>query len=160
LELPAGGKVSVKPLQPVVWVSVAPPEVVELPIEAPRFPALIDTGFNQALLIQDSHLWLWGGVKPADLQVHPGENARYGDQVWPFRIADIWLHPSGSNDANPVPVAAPYCLETHPGILVVPANERRQRLPILGMRALAWNRIRLQLDFDGPDMGWLSMDTP
>ena len=160
LPLPSGGSVSIKPLQAVVWISVAPPDVVDLPANALRFPAVIDTGFNQTLLIQDWHLQSWAGVKPADLQTFPGETARYGNQNWPFRIADVWLHASGLSGADSVKADTPYCLETHPGILVVSERQRRQRLPVLGMRALAWNRIHLCLDFDGPSLGWLSVEAP
>jgi hypothetical protein len=156
--LPSGESILIKSLQPVVWVSVAPPQVMDLPANALRFPAVIDTGFNQTLLIQDGHLESWAGVKLSDLQVYPGESARHGNQIWPFRIADIWLHkhgPDGLTERDP-----PFCLETHPGILVVAESQRRQRLPVLGMRSLAWNRLRLRLDFEGPTMGLLSLAAP
>lgn len=156
LQLRPGLSVKVKPLQPIVWISLAPPSVLDLPANAPRFPAVIDTGFNQTLLIQDAHLQEWGGVNVGDLETYPGETARYGNQIWHFRMADIWLH---SLPENEEPANEPYCLETHPGILVVADTQRRQRLPILGMRALAWNRINLRLEFDGPNMGWMTLAT-
>lgn len=158
--LPSGGSIAIKSLQPVVWISVAAPQVLDLPANSLRFPAVVDTGFNQTLLIQDWHLESWGGVKLSDLQIFPGETARHGNQAWPFRIADIWLHAHPLNPSPAEPSGEPYCLETHPRILVVTESERRQRLPVLGMRALAWNRIRLRLDFDGPTMGLLSLEAP
>jgi hypothetical protein len=159
LQLKTGGIVSIKSLQPIVWISVTPPQVIDLPDNSPRFPAVIDTGFNQTLLIQDQHLKEWGGVNPGDLQLFPGETARYGSQTWPFRIADIWLHAIESDNAAVRPIRESYCLETHPGILVVSKSERWQRLPVLGMRALAWNRIKLHLEFESAAMGWLTMET-
>jgi hypothetical protein len=158
--LPGGLAVPGKALQPIVWISVAPPHVVDLPGTAPRFPAVIDTGFNQTLLIQDWHLQMWGGVNPADLQVFPGEPAHYGSQAWHFRIGDIWLHPNQPGEAAIAENSRPFCLEVHPGILIVSEQERRQRLPLLGMRALAWNRLKLRLEFDSPQLGFLSLDTP
>jgi hypothetical protein len=159
LHLHIGETVSVKPLQPIVWISVAPPQVVDLPMNAPRFPAVLDTGFNQTLLIQDRHLNNWGGVNPVDLQIFPGEPARHNDQTWPFLIADIWLHSITSDDPVAVPARPAFCLETQPGILVVSESQRKQRLPVLGMRALAWNRIKLGLMFDGPALGWLTLES-
>ena len=159
IKLPTGDTIALKSLQPIVWISVAPPQVIDLPPTAPRFPAVIDTGFNQTLLIQDWHLEKWAGVKSADLQVFPGEAARYGNQTWPFRLADIWLQPADLGANLPVVDSEAFCLETHPGILVVRESERRQRLPVLGMRALAWNRVRLTLEFDDPATGWLSLES-
>jgi hypothetical protein len=52
-----------------------------------------------------------------------------------------------------------YCLEAHPGILVVSEHQRRQRLPILGMRALAHNKLKISLEFANPNLGHLTIDT-
>lgn len=102
----------------------------------------------------------WGGLDPGNLQAFPGETARYGNQTWPFRIADIWLHSAPPGESAVGMSEIPYCLETHPGILVVSERERKQRLPVLGMRALAWNRATLRLAFDGPMKGYLSLGVP
>lgn len=157
--LPDRSVIRVGEFQPIVWISVSPPQVISLPTAAPRIPALVDTGFNQTLLIQDLHLLHWCGIDPALLQVAPGTGAKYRDQEWSFRIADIWLHayptaPAASQESQPL------CLEAQPGILVVSEQQRRQRLPVLGMRALAWNRAALRLEFESPTMGLLSIDAP
>jgi hypothetical protein len=154
INAPAGGSILIKPLQPIVWISVVPPQIVDLPPTAIRFPAVVDSGFNQTLLIQDQQLRDWAGVDPDSLAVFPGETARYGSQAWSFRIADIWLHPYPAQDSTP------FCLETHPGILVVTEHQRMQRLPVLGLRALAWNRSALRLEFDGPTIGSVTLEVP
>lgn len=155
---PGQEQIRIKPLQPLVWISIAPPSVLELPPLWPRFPAVIDTGFNQTLLMQQHHVQGWAGVSVADLLVFPGEAAGYRGQAWPFYIADIWLHRniSGTQDFGPI-TTRPYCLETYPGILIVTPEQREQRLPILGMRALARNRMRLDIEFPAASLGHLSV---
>jgi hypothetical protein len=47
-----GTALKVLPLEPVVWISQTRPEVTELPRDAPRFPAVVDTGHAGSLSIQ------------------------------------------------------------------------------------------------------------
>lgn len=158
--LPSGQLIAIRRFQPVVWISISLPAVADLPLSTASFPAVIDTGFNQTLLIQDRHLEQWAGIRAADLRVFPSESAQYGGQVWRFRIADIWLRPNIAGQAEVEPQSPAYCLETHPGILVLSLSEREQRLPVLGMRALARNRVQLTAEFPTPAQGFLSIQVP
>ena len=44
-------RVSVFAYEPIVWVSITRAEVSHLPADAPRFPAVVDTGNTVALNI-------------------------------------------------------------------------------------------------------------
>ncbi len=44
--------------------------------------------------------------------------------------------------------AEPYCLELFPGVGMCPPDVGRPRLPLLGMRALMRNKLRLLLNGD------------
>ena len=55
-----GVRVSVFAYEPTVWVSVTRAEVNTLPADAPRFPAVVDTGNTVALNIREEHLTAWG----------------------------------------------------------------------------------------------------
>jgi hypothetical protein len=48
--------------EPVVWVSLTPHEVTALPADAPRFPAVVDTGNTLALNIREGHFTAWSGT--------------------------------------------------------------------------------------------------
>jgi len=160
LAIPGWPSVMSKTLQPIVWISIGRSGVFDLPENAPRIPAVLDTGFNQTLLIQDRHLEDWAGIKLADLPVFPQESATHGTQVWPFRMADVWLHPNVSGRDGAATNERPFCLEMHPGILVVSPRQRQQRLPVLGTRGLARNRVQTTLEFPTPALGFLSIRAP
>jgi hypothetical protein len=157
--LSSGDVVAIKPFQPIVWISVTSAQDLAVPDGSRRFPAVIDTGFNQTLLIQDTQLRSWAGIDPSGLQLFPQERVQYGALTWSFRIADLWLHPNIAASDKPSD-ETPHCLEAFPGILVVNEQERIQRLPVLGMRALAWAKARLALAFDGPTLARLDLHLP
>jgi hypothetical protein len=51
-----GSALKVLPLEPVVWISLTGPEVMALGEDAPRFPAVVDTGHASSLSIKEEHL--------------------------------------------------------------------------------------------------------
>ena len=51
------------PFQIIVWVSVTPVEQFELSANAPRFPAILDTGLNDNFAISPIHLRAWAGIQ-------------------------------------------------------------------------------------------------
>lgn len=128
------------PRQLVVWISVAAPDS---PSPGRPFPAVLDTGFNDSLVISDPRLKDWGDVSAyAELirvdvdqhrpKVRGVEAARF--------MAQVWLHPNqpGSVDADPAGV--PVELNVPDGIVVFPVTKgqpRNQlpRLPLIGLSA-------------------------
>jgi hypothetical protein len=61
LRLPGGGTIPVKHDQIIVWVSITRPQAPDLPADALRFPAVLDTGFNDNFLIREEQLTAWAG---------------------------------------------------------------------------------------------------
>ena len=155
-----GDIVEIKPLQPIVWISISPPEIVLPGIDAPRFPAVIDTGFNNTLLIQDSHLERWADLSAGKLRLSPVEPVAIWGQRLHFRLADVWLYSHEMEKPALASNQMPHCLEMHPGIVVVAKEHRELRLPLLGMRGLAWNKTRLEVDFPSGSIGRISLSVP
>ncbi len=58
-------RVPIKPYQIIAWFSLTARNVVDLPPQAPRFPAILDIGHNHNFSIQQRHLVEWAGL-PAD----------------------------------------------------------------------------------------------
>lgn len=100
----------------------------------------------------------WAQLRAESLEIFPGEIARFETQQWPFRMADIWPHPNVPGDQAIAFDKPAFCLEAHPGILVVSESQRKQTLPIIGMRALARNRLNVLLQFQNPTLGHLTIE--
>ncbi len=56
-----GHLIAIRPFQVVVWASLGVEE--SLPIGAPRFPAVIDTGHNHNFSIREQQLREWAGLR-------------------------------------------------------------------------------------------------
>ena len=59
------GLEEVKPYQIVVQVSIADQSTIDLPQDAPRFPAILDTGNNHNFAIRQGHFGRWAPHDPA-----------------------------------------------------------------------------------------------
>ena len=67
----------------IVWVSITRPYVFD-PSEAPRFPAVLDTGFNESFLIAPRHLREWALLEEFDLPPADSNEVRvYAERVLP-----------------------------------------------------------------------------
>jgi hypothetical protein len=154
-----GVRVNVFAYEPVVWVSITRAEVAVLPADAPRFPAVVDTGNTVALNIQEDHLAAWSvpRLRAADLplaspprRVH---DASGNVAVLPRRQAKVWLHayPEGAG-------LAPLNLMAAGGILVYepagvgegqPANVQvtGPHLPLLGARGFFPTGLAVLVDY-------------
>ncbi len=69
LTVPGGSVLEARHHQVIVWVSVTRPETPELPPHARRFPAVLDTGFNDNFLIREQQLIDWAGLSPQGMPV-------------------------------------------------------------------------------------------
>lgn len=136
----AGESVAVRAYQIIVWVSLT---AGEEPGEAPHFPAVLDTGHNHNFSIQERQLARWAGVDS-------GHCPRLGAilvnrQEVPLLRANLWVHRNrpGTADLLPRPVRLPI----PEGISVYTAGTAgAPRLPLLGLRPLVRNRLRLVID--------------
>ncbi|HKI31755.1 MAG TPA: hypothetical protein VKA46_07795 [Gemmataceae bacterium] len=122
-----GTALKVLPLEPVVWISLTSPEVTALPEDAPRFPAVVDTGHASSLSIKQEHLGklvdeaalpILG--RPAALVYADGRRASL-----PRYQARVWLH---GFHPDPTRQPRPLRLPTRDGIICYrTANRPRER---------------------------------
>jgi hypothetical protein len=167
-----GATLRVLPLEPVVWISLTSPEATVLPEEAPRIPAVVDTGHTASLSIKHEHLGKL--VDPAALPVLGRPAALvYADgrrASLPRYQARVWLHGFHPDPARQPP---PLRLPTRDGIICYgPAPRPRPRtrwdwlrrfvgrassaaeavapgphLPLLGARAFRPLGLVVQVDY-------------
>jgi hypothetical protein len=152
-----GVKLKIFAYEPIVWVSLTRPDTTVLPPDAPKFPALVDTGNTLSLTIQESHLTAWTrpALRAADLPLasgpRPVHDASGNVVALPRREATLWLHhyPEGTE-------RAPLDLEVSGGILVYeaspapPGQSTRPagpHLPLLGARAFRPTGLSVQVDY-------------
>jgi hypothetical protein len=133
--------------QPVVWLSISPRNVILLPSVWPRFPAVVDTGFNGTVLLGDQQLREWAGVNPRQLAVMTG-----GGAVWridglrvPALQATVWLHPNRPGQRE-LSEGEPLALYPSFGILVTPPAATQRRLPLIGTELLQSCGLRVTFD--------------
>ena len=133
------GLVTVKPYQIIVTVSLGARELVEPDPGLPRFPAILDTGNNHNFAISEPHLRTWARITLAG----PRSHIRVQGRRVPLINAGLWLFPNepgqvAASGRPPTRSALPEGIAVYPEDLSSPA-----RLPILGLRALVTNRLRL-----------------
>jgi hypothetical protein len=137
-------RVRVKAHQIIVWVSVNMHGVLD-PGNAPRFPAILDTGHTHYFSIQEQHLINWAGIRPQLL--HVLGSLREGGRRVPLRAAHLWIHPNRRGKRDEFTNEPPVRLEFARGIAVYPDDGSNfPRLPLLGLRALAENALHLTID--------------
>jgi hypothetical protein len=111
-----------------------------------RFPAVLDTGFNDTLLMQEAQFRSWAGLAPRDLEVL--DFITVSTHRVPLLDADIWLHPNLSGHRDLFASEPPFRLEVSTGIGVTPATAAAPRLPLLGTLALRRARLHLNIDYE------------
>lgn len=135
------GVEEVKPFQIVVLVSIADEGIIAQPEDAPRLPAVLETGNNHNFAIRQGQFGRWAPT----VRTRRGRVEVGGFSV-PLVGADVWVHPNrpGTIDPNGQP---PFRLELRGGIAVYPPDvPNPARLPILGLRGLIRNRLRMTID--------------
>jgi hypothetical protein len=135
------GEEEVKSYQIVLQISIAARTVLELPEDAPRIPAILDTGNNHNYAIRKEHVEQW-----TSLSTPQKGWIEVGGFLVPLRAANIWIHPNqaGSTDPNG---QTPFLLTIKEGIALYPPNvPNPARLPILGLRAIIQDRLNLTID--------------
>jgi hypothetical protein len=129
-------------------VSISEAGIDQLHPNAPRFPAVLDTGCNHSFVIRERHLIEWAGIHPDYLRrLRP---TRIYGSLAPQMTANVWLHPNRPGHRDDFSGQPPFLIESEPGIAVVPkaVGDGNPRLPLLGLRALRWNRLHLAIDGD------------
>lgn len=137
----AGEPVAVRAYQIIVWVSLSDSEILDR--DAPRFPAVLDTGHNHNFSIQERQLSRWAGIG-VDRLPHLGE-IRVNQQELPLLAAFLWLHRNRAGSSELLP--RPYRLELPQGIaMYAEGTPSAPRLPLLGLRGLVTNQLCLTID--------------
>lgn len=107
-------------------------------------PALLDTGNNHNFSIQDRHLIRWAGIHPESLRYLGVIRDR--EHSPSLRFARIWIHRNrrGSRDLIQ---CEPFLLRLEEGIAIYPSDQSNYpRLPLLGLRAIIKNQLKLVID--------------
>jgi len=145
----------VLPYQIVLWASVAHPAAETLSPNTPRFPVVLDPGFNHNFLIREEQLQVWADLRPDQFRFREYRRAR--GQPVPWYHANVWLHPNEPGERDRFANRPPFCLQLRTGIGITPRPSTTPRLPLLGLRALFAAGLQLSLDCR---RGLLSLRTP
>ena len=141
--------VAVFAFQAVVWVSIVPVRPQSLDPLTPRFPAVVDLGYNGTFAIREEHLREWAGMDPRLFRRLRSTQLRGApsDQ----RLASLWLHPNEPNTRQ-APSRSPFPLDLHHGMTVMrrpvgtDQQDHRPRLPLIGFRALHTAGLEVVVD--------------
>lgn len=141
----SGTSVRLRPFQVIIWVSLHLKGVPELEPNAPRFPAILDTGNNYTFTIMEHQLLRWAGIRSELL--HVLGPVVLNNVVMERRAASVWIHPNHKDQRHSVRAGSAYRLELERGIAVYPeqAAVPGPRLPLLGLRALDENDLDLRI---------------
>lgn len=120
--------IEVRAYQMIVWVSVVPDFFKHWDPQAPKLPAILDTGNNHNFAITKDHLLRWAGIQVSGLVEK--KHMRERGVLVPLHDAGLWLHAD----------AEPFNLAIDDGIAVYDGNW--PRLPTLGLRALTNNGLQ------------------
>jgi hypothetical protein len=142
-----GTRVVVRQFQIIVWISLSLESAVELADDSPRFPAILDTGHSHNFSIQHGQLHHCLSPAVSALPMLPYTSTINERRVRHFG-ANVWVHPNQRGQRDRFARKKPVCLELAEGIAVFPASDGGPRLPLLGLRALAMNRLLLTIDGD------------
>lgn len=134
--------------QIVLWISITPLSVIVPPAAAPRFPAILDTGFNYTLAISEVQLREWAGVDLSQLRPYGGPPESFpmmkGRRQGP-REAAVWLYSNVRGERDALLPATPLWVYPQPGILVLPPDES-PRIPLIGTRLIEQNSLQVVFD--------------
>jgi hypothetical protein len=161
-----GAPVEVLAHQIIVWVGVAQPQERRPSPNSPRFPAILDTGFSGTFAISPVQLERWADLKWNALPFDPTFRMKYFGVEVPHRRANLWVYPNQYGWRDEIdPIIPPRHLDLIGGIAVYGDGEQvgsaatarlvAPRLPLLGLRALAHNRLQLTIDAADREV-WLS----
>jgi len=139
-----GEPMRVRPYQIAVWASVSVAGQLAWDRRTPVLPALLDTGTNHNFSIYHSQLIRWAGMRPELLRVLG--HARVGGKRVSLNAATVWIHPNVPGKQE-VSNREPYPLILEGGIALLPDEGTPfPHLPLLGLRALTDNHLRLAID--------------
>lgn len=130
--------VPIRAYQIIVWMSLAPVPTVEAPV----FPAVLDTGHSHNFSIRETQLRRWAGIRTDALRKLGA--ILVNQQEVPLHEACLWIYRNRPRTLEVLP--RPFPLRILEGISVFPDGlPNAPRLPLLGLRGLMSNNLRLVL---------------
>jgi len=136
------GPVLIRSYQIVVWVGLSVRGSLSHP-----FPAILDTGHSHNFSIKEEHLELWTGLHAHEIQTIG--HARVNKQLVELKDAAVAFYQNTPGERDALREKSPHLLKLSEGIAVHRTSDPfAPRLPLLGMRALARNRLRITIDGD------------
>jgi hypothetical protein len=141
LQLPGTSEI-VRPYQIVFWVSVSKPGRIDSTKLSRPFPVVFDTGFTQELLIDESDLQMFTGLRKQSF-LQTGKTRVAGRDV-PIFDADLWVYRNRPGERDHYDRTSPFRIELDFGIGICdPGHPRAPRLPLLGLAAFTGLRIAI-----------------
>ena len=142
-----GQEFVILPRQIIVWVSIDSRDTASPGSDTPRFPAILDNGYNEDFLIRQEQLLRWTHLPLHRLRAVDTQEV-HGQKV-PVFPANLWLHCNQPGERDEFSGRPPFRLPLDEGVAVCPKGmTSAPRLPLLGMRALRRSRLQLHVDFD------------
>jgi hypothetical protein len=138
-------RVTIKPYQIIVWVSLTARDQEILEPGTPRFPAVLDIGLSYNFSISDELLRRWAGLHPRSLRGLG--RVRLSGLPADVHEAEAWLYPNQPGQRDRFLNQPPFRLHLKRGIAVYLRHTPNvPRLPLLGLRGLRWTNLQLSLD--------------
>ena len=135
------GAEEVRPYQIIVMVSITGRNISVLPVDVSRIPAILDTGNNHNFAIRQGQFDRW-----VRLALPQKGKVEFGGSMIPRFAAKIWIHPNRKGTIETRGESA-FMIEVVEGIIVFPYDvPNSARLPILGLRAIIQNGLKLTMD--------------
>jgi hypothetical protein len=136
------GPILIRSYQIVAWVGLSVGGTL-----SPPFPAVLDTGHSYNFSITAEHLELWVGQHIDEIKTIG--HARVNKQLVELKGAAVAVYPNTPGRRDVLRGKPPCLLMLPEGIAVHPATDPFvPRLPLLGVRALVKNRLRIVIDGD------------
>ncbi|MGD0896847.1 MAG: hypothetical protein ABR915_03360 [Thermoguttaceae bacterium] len=140
------GPILIRSYQMVAWVGLAIRGTLSRP-----FPAVIDTGHSHNFSIKEEYLELWAGLHAHDIQTIG--HARVNKRLVELKDAGLAVYPNTPGERDALRDRSPYLLTLPEGIAVHRASDPfAPRLPLLGVRALVNNHLRIVIDGNRKEM--------
>jgi hypothetical protein len=141
------GFIDLRPPKIIVGLSLTlPAEKYSFPEGVITLPAILDTGFNRSLEIDEVHLVNWAGIRKEYLAPIAKDRLHDGRKYDRCR-ASLWLHRTPYEHPRTPRASSPVLLANSTQVRVMASvGKPNPRLPLLGLMALIENNLQVRVD--------------
>ena len=141
------GRIDLRPPKIIVGISLTLlGEEGSLPQGVMTLPAILDTGFNRILEIDEWHLIKWAGLRREHLTPIQKDKSHEG-RKYDLCTANLWLHRTPYAGPWTPRAGSPMLLKHSTQVRVMaPIGKPNPRLPLLGLSALIANQLQVFID--------------